>query len=187
MNILRRLLQDWFRDQVDAAPAGDPRRTRLCLRFEELSHRAAGTLRLPAARHAHVEQCRWCRRAVEHYLAGETAPAEISISLRAQAKWPPELTEALARSLRRAARRDTTGPRAPAHFDDDGTLTIHWTGVEVEGSVVVSYVWQGTDVPLARGVSRKGVLEVKEPLPDLGLRNLDVPARAFRILPEETA
>ena len=187
MNTLRRLLQDWFRDQVEAAPAGDPRRTRLCLRFEELSHRAAGTLRLPAARQTHVEECQWCRRAVDHYLAGETTPAGISISLGAQAKWPPELTEALARSLRRAAKLHTTGPRAPAHFDEEGSLMIRWTGIEVEGSVVVSYVWQGAKVPLARGVSRKGVLELKEPLPDLGLRNLDIPARAFRILPEKTA
>ena len=92
--------------------------------------------------------------------------------------------------MRSAARRKPdlryrgTGPRAPAHFDDDGTLTIHWTGVEVEGSVVVSYVWQGTDVPLARGVSRKGVLEVKEPLPDLGLRNESKRRRTGRAAPE---
>jgi hypothetical protein len=181
---LARLLEDWFRDEVEASPSGDPRRTPLCLRFHEISAAVEEKGAMPPERAAHVKECRWCQDSLEAYRTAETAPEpSITISMGLEGQWPPELRDCLRRWLKKMARQEPGETPAPAHFDDEGTLHVRWRGLEVEGPVKVSLVWEGAELPLARGVVERGTLQIREPLPRLGVRNVDVSQRLLRVRP----
>jgi len=200
---LTRLLEDWFREEVATSPAGDPRRTPLCLRFHELSGVAEETANLSADerrytrmnaeervqlsedRAAHVRECGWCQRSLTAYRAADAAAeASISISVGLEGQWPPELRDCLRRWLKKMARQEH-GQAAPAHFDDEGTFHMRWRGLEVGGPVKVSLMWEGVELPLAHGVVEQGTLEITEPMPGLGVRNVEVSQRLLRVRPED--
>jgi len=184
---LRRLLQDWFREEVEGAPRADPRRTPLCLRFPEVSAYAQGALTLPGARARHIAECEWCQRAVHHLRAAEAAAAEqVTISAGIAGRWPRELRDRLADWLRlaEAEDRDEHLPLS-GRFDETGTLRVRLSGLHLQGPVRVSLYWQGVEVPLARGVVQGGVLEIAEPMPEMGLRSLGISPRLLRVHPEE--
>jgi hypothetical protein len=182
---LTRLLEDWFREEVATSPAEDPRRTPLCLRFHELSGVAEESLQLSEDRAAHVRECGWCQRSLTAYRAADAAAeASISISVGLEGQWPPELRDCLRRWLKKMARQEH-GQAAPAHFDDEGTFHMRWRGLEVGGPVKVSLMWEGVELPLARGVVEQGTLEITEPMPGLGVRNVEVSQRLLRVRPED--
>lgn len=184
---LRQLLRQWFQAELDDSPGDDARRTPECLRFHEIEGYAQRPLDFPQARRTHVEQCGWCQRAVALLARVEpTLPGQFRISTGPEGHWSRELSARLAAWLTEVARGEQERKTPlPAHFDSEGTLRVHWTGVSSDGPVSVSLIWQGVEVPLARGVARDGVLEIAEPLPALGLRNLELPSHVLQIQPQE--
>lgn len=185
---LGRLLADWFRDEVEASPPRDPRRTPLCIRFDELSAVVEENRELPPDRAAHVRECQWCQQCLEAYRAADlAAEPSVTISTGLEGQWPPELRDCLRRWLKKMARQEAGETPAPAHFDDEGTLHVRLRGLETEGPVTVSLMWEGAELPLARGTVERGTLHVTEPLPGLGVRNVEVAQRLLRVRPGENS
>lgn len=182
---LRRLLHDWFQDELARAPADDPRRTALCLRFHELPVGGEELAGLPAHRAAHVEVCQWCQRALARNQTAQASASEsVSISLGLEGRWSPKLRALVGQWLKEVVQQDRGKEvSTPAHFDAQGNLRVHWTGLDVEGPVTVSLVWRDAEVPLASGVARNGRLDIVEPMPGMEVQNLVISQRLLRVRP----
>lgn len=182
---LRRLLVDWFEEELAKAPADDPRRTALCLRFHELPAEGQELTGLPAHREAHVAACQWCQRALAHNRAAAGSLSQsVSISLGLEGRWSPRLRALVGQWLKEVVQQDRGREvSTPAHFDAQGNLRVHWTGLDVEGPVTVSLVWRDAEVPLASGVVRNGRLDIVEPMAGMEVQNLAISQRLLRVRP----
>jgi len=178
-DVVGNALRQWFERCLEVAPAEDSRRTKDCLSIAELvdcveracERKVRPEDLLEPGQRAHVEGCSWCRGALETAMrvcTGEKTSEEVL------GAWTGVLRERLGDWLRQGRRGSPA--QAVAHFDANGTLHVNWQGLEADGPVQLSLLWNGVRVFLARGVVRDGRLQIREKLAQLGLKDLSLPA-----------
>ena len=176
---LTRMIDEWFGDEMDALPTRDPNRTTGCLGFGEIEGAARQPESVSATQLAHIVECSWCRRNWLAFknLQSTTAPipalpvpAEIS-----SASWTPEYALRISQYLSSASYlAHENNEIVPAHFDEEGTLRLHWSGLEQDGPVSVSLYVDGAAQFLVKGFISEGNLEIVEPLAELGQRSVEI-------------
>lgn len=209
---LTRLVQEWFWEEMEHVPARDPRRTPECLDFEAIEAAARLPEATPATQLAHIVGCDWCRKnwlAFQqlHQESPATVPpvdadrtrVDVSpigvpsigvppigvspLQLTSMA-WTPEYTVMVSQYLSSASYLACENSEAtPAHFDSEGTLRVHWSGLDYEGPVSVSLLIDGTPQFLTSGIVSHGMLQVVEPLAHLGQRNVELPFSVLHLEP----
>jgi len=177
---LRQALQQWFQQEVDHTPRDDPRRTQQCLRFHEIEDYLRQAMTLTEGRKRHIADCAWCRRSLTLWQRQTAVPSTSNVQVR----WSPEVSARLAEWICNEARQaQAHGVSAPAIFDQQGTFKVLWTGLTPDGPVRVSLRWQGLDIELTHGVVRHGVLDITVPLPQLGLKDIQLTRQLLRVEP----
>ena len=184
---VRALLQEWFKRELEAASADDPRRGEQCLSLPEIADLARGSGGAGREQEKHLATCGWCSRAlaVASRLAEQERSQQVLADSAPKGEWSEELRGRLVAWLE--TRVESSQERGSAHFDQDGTLHVSCSGVPHEGPVTVSLLWAGTAIRLTTGMARDGALELAVALPELGLRDVTVPSSALLVEPRSVA
>jgi hypothetical protein len=189
---LKRMLQEWSLNEQELAPSRNPLRTEACLNYQEVEDAALAPDGVQESRLTHIIECANCRK---NWLTFKRlAHTEIINATFQKATepagdlvWSPEQSIEVSAYLNSATylARENQIP-LPAHVDREGTLRVHWSGLQQEGQVSVVLQWEEYSVPLASGMVQGGVLEIVEPLPHLHLRNLELSAAVLSLQPLES-
>ena len=178
---LTTMLQQLYLEELDSVPASDARRTAQCLMHGEIQAVALEQGEATATQLAHLIECSVCRKNWQSFVNLSRFPQENAAVLPAiepsPPLWTPEFSAHVSRILASASYliQESTSS-APAHFDNEGTLRVHWSGLREEGPVSVSLLIDERPFLLASGIVRDGFLDIVAPLAELGQRNIELPA-----------
>jgi hypothetical protein len=180
---LTRMLQELYLDQLAETPSSDSRRTLACLMHAEIQDVALQPNVATASQLAHIIECSVCRKNWQTFKKLNRLPVPVVApeprsSLEVSPPlWSSEFSAHVSRILASASYliEESAAP-APAHFDGEGTLRVHWSGLLEDGPVSVSILIDDEPFYLASGVVQNGFLNIIEPLAALEQRNIELPA-----------
>jgi len=174
-------IRDWFEALYRSVPEDDPRRTPECLSIPQAVAVAAKCTGGSAGSREHIAKCTYCQTVLR--LARKVLAEQGKSISRPANGWVP----ILAKRLRQWVESQKTERDAPAHFDANGVLHVHWRGLPRDGVARVSLRWGKVKISLGRGRVHQGVLSIRESLPHLGLKNCPLSVRALELEWEEDA
>ena len=131
---LKYILQRWSVEKLTGLPPDDPRKTSACLSFGDIEAVAEGSLNQSMEQREHIQHCIWCQRGLAQMarlIGDKTQLVETSLHAR---NWPAALSEMLTAWLKQTAAEELAlGDVSSAHFDSEGILRIHCSGLSVSG------------------------------------------------------